>query len=215
MNNRDKDQLSILLFIIAFIAITLVSIFGTQYIPTEMIIIAIIALKFLYLQPTVVSMFYKAHGQKAPITRFIPVYNEIMVLPEKNAVALLISYVLLGVSVALLFVPSEFILNILGERVALNYGVTVIRVIAFLFIANMIIYTISMCNFMRTIEGIYKKFLSMESVVLFKFYLKVLLLFPIIRIVPLITIYNKLFTLSKLNNYNSNINTGFELKEEK
>lgn len=215
MNSRDKDQLSILMFIVAFIVIALVFILGTESIPVEYILIFIIAIKFLYLQPTVVSMYYKVHNRKAPITRFIPFYNEVMILPEKNAIALLVSYVLLGISVALLFVPSEFLLNTLGERIALNYGVTIIRLIALLFVINMIVYTIAMCSLMREIEAVYRKFINSSTSKIFKVYSKILLILPVIRIAALVDIYNRLYTLTKLNNYNTSMSSGFELKEEK
>ena len=214
MNSRDRDQLLILLFIILFVAITIAFIFGTKLIPVPVLVGAIIVLKFLIIQPLIVKMYYSVHGQQAPFTRFIPLYNEIMVLQATPALALLISYISLIIAVPLLYLPVETIANILGEYIALNFGTYLIRVIAILLVINMFVYGFVMCSFMQDVQAVYRKFLHNETVNVFKIYSKFLLFVPLVRVVPLLQIYNSLFTLTKLNKFDVNNVKPAELKEE-
>lgn len=214
MNSKDRNQILILGFILLFVAIAVLFTVGTAKIPTEAIVLITIVLKFLVLQPAIVNMYYKVHEMGAPILRFVPIYNELMILPGNNAIALLLSYIAVVISVGLLFVPVDFIMNIFGEYFAFNYGTFVIRMIAVFLIINMTVYTVAMCALMRNIENIYRKFINSANIKIFKVYFKILWFLPFIRVVPLVEVYSRLFTLVKLNDYSVNATSGVELKED-
>lgn len=214
MNNKDRNQILILGFILLFVAITALFIIGTAKIPVEIIVFTSAVLKFLVLQPAIVSMYYKVHDMNASLTRFIPIYNEIMILPGSNAVALLLSYISIVVAIGLLFVPIDFIMNVFGEYLAFNYGTFIVRMIVVFLLVNMIIYTIVMCKLMKNIEDIYRKFINSAHSKIFKVYFKILWILPFIRIVPLVEIYSRLYTLTKLNDYSVNASNDVELKED-
>lgn len=214
MNNRDKNQIAILSFILAFILLCAFFIVGTRNIPIWLIVVIIGILKFVVLQPAITKMYYQVHAQRAGIARFIPVYNELMILPSKNAIALLISYIVLVLFIAALFLPISFTSKIVGEYIAMNLGVYVIRLCAVGLIVNMAVYTVGFSKLMKDIERIYRKFANAANIRVFKVYHKVLLVLPIIRVVTLVEIYNRLYTLTKLNDFNVNHSTGIELREE-
>lgn len=214
MNSKDRNQILILGFILLFVAITALFIIGTTKIPVEVIVLTSVVLKFLVLQPAIVSMYYKVHDMNVSRTRFIPIYNEIMILPGSNAIALLLSYVAIVIAIGLLFVPIDFIMNVFGEYLAFNYGTFIVRMIVVFLLVNMIIYTTAMCKLMKNIEDIYRKFINSTNSKIFKVYFKILLFLPFIRIVPLVEVYSRLYTLVKLNDYSVNTSNNVELKED-
>ena len=91
MNQKDKDQLIILGFLVVAVGLSLLFIFGTSKLPIWAIIALIALVKFLWIQPAITRMYFEVHEMKAPITRFFPLYNEIMILTSEKAVPLLIT----------------------------------------------------------------------------------------------------------------------------
>lgn len=214
MNQKDKDQLIILGFLVVSVGLSLLFIFGTSKLPIWAIVALIALVKFLWMQPAITRMYFEVHEMKAPITRFFPLYNEIMILASEKAIPLLVTYVILAIFVALLFMPVSVIGAILGESFALNYGVYVIRVIFVAVVCNVICYAIAFCDLMRNIESMYLRFINSGNTRVFKIYDKLFLFLPIVRVVTLLDIYNKLYTLTKLNAYTVTQTGSDELKEE-
>lgn len=214
MNQKDKDQLIILGFLLAAIGLSAIFIIGTSKLPLWIIILLVILVKFLWLQPAITGMFYKVHDMKAPISRYIPLYNEIMILPGSKAISLLVSYVVLAVFIALLFLPVNVLGAIFGEYFALNYGVYVVRAVFAVAIFNILCYGFVFCDLMRDIESMYLKFINSGNTRVFKLYDKLFLFLPVIRVIALLDIYNKLYTLTKLNAYAVSKTGSDDLKEE-
>ena len=214
MNSRDKNQIMILVFILAFILLTVFFILGTKDLPIWLIVVIIGIIKFIILQPSIAKMYYSVHEQEAGVSRFIPIYNELMILPPKNAMALLVSYIVLALLIGAIFLPISFTSQIVGEHIAMNLGVHIIRLCAVGLIINLAIYAVGFSKLMKDVEKVYRKFANSDNLRIFKVYHKVLLILPIVRVVTLVEIYNRLYTLTRLNNFNTNHSSVAELREE-
>ena len=113
MNKRDKDKLLILLILVIYIGVVACFIFGTRFISWQVLILIMLAAEYLIIQPEICRLYYKANKLKIGGTRFIPFWNEIVIFKSIDATVALISYVLLAVSLLLLFIPSEIVASVL------------------------------------------------------------------------------------------------------
>lgn len=215
MNKKDKEQLLIVVFILAYILIALAFIFGTKIIPVQWISAAILLVQTFYIIPEVVRLYYNANGSKIGISRFIPFYQEICIFTPKIAVITLVTLIGGGISLLGIFVPYEVRASILGEHFALNSGYYCIRVAAVFFVLYDIFVGVGFSGVYRNIKNMLadlsKSYLKASK---FEMLCYVLLFLPVIRCAGLTFFFDKLNRLVKLNNYKINSGTKSVLQEE-
>lgn len=214
MNKRDKDKLLILLVIVAYIAITVGMIVGTSYLDWKAIIAITIALEYFIIQPRLCRLYYEANNSKAGIGRFIPFWNEIMMFKSSNAIATLVSYATLALSIVVFFIPIEFIGNLFGDKIMLNFGVLMIRVIAVLIVVNCICVGIGFMNVGTKIRRMHAEFTDGGHQFATGSLATILLFIPIVRVVILAGYMNLLIKLVVLNNYAQGVKNAEQLVEE-
>lgn len=215
MNKRDKDKLLILLVIILYIIMSVGMIIGTSYLTWKMIIGITVILEYIIIQPKICRLYYEVNNNKANAGRFIPFWNEIMMFNNKAAIAALLSYALLALTVIMLFIPIEVVGNLLGDKIMLNYGVFMIRVIAVAVIINCICVGLGFTGVGNKIRRLHMDFTDTKSNVFATSILATVLLYlPIIRAVTLTGYMNTLIKLVVLNNYAKGANNSEHLVEE-
>ena len=214
MNKRDKDKLLILLMLLLYCVITVGMIYGTKRIPWQAIICVLLVCEYFIVQPKICKLYYQAVNSKASIGRFIPFWNEIMIFKSSDALATLISYVMLAISLSIFFIPAAQIGSIFGEHIMFNYGIYVIRIIAVALIVNSIIVGISFLHVNSRIRQMHIEFTSGGKIYTTSVLSNVLLFVPIIRVISLIGIMNTLIKLVSLNNYVINNQETNNLVEE-
>lgn len=214
MNKKDKEQILIVVFILAFILISIAFIVGTKIIPVKWIVVAVLALQCLYLVPSIVKMYYEANGYQIGFTRFIPFWNQISIFPSKIALSTLITLIGTALAVGCIFIPATIRANLFGEHFALNSGIYAIRLGAVFFIAYNIFVGVGYSHVFRDIKNMLaelsKSFVKTSKV---EYVCYFLLFLPIIRGAGLSMFLDKLNKLVNLNHYQMN-HTKNVLQEE-
>lgn len=214
MNKSDKDKLVILLVIVLYIAMTVFFIRGTKKIPWYLIIISLVAIEYLIAQPRLCKLYYQANNQQIGFTRFIPVWNEVAIFEQVDAILALVSYLVLALVFILFFLPADTVVSLMGEHIALNYGTYVIRAIFICLLINSIIVGIGFLHVTRNIKIMHKtlthgyaNFSTGIITVVFGF-------LPIIRTLAVMNLMNALTKLVLFNNYHNDDNEVDQLEEE-
>lgn len=109
MNNRDTDALVIVGYIsLAVLTAVLGYLFGEKT-PNLLVILAVLILtQQLFVIPLFVKRYRQLYKVKTNFVRFIPVINEVLVLPTFYAVTTLILNILCIISVIVFFAPITF-----------------------------------------------------------------------------------------------------------
>lgn len=214
MNKSDKDKLVILLVIVLYIAMTVFFIRGTKKIPWYLIIISLVAIEYLIAQPRLCKLYYQANNQQIGFTRFIPFWNEVAIFEQVDAILALVSYLVLALVFILFFLPADTVASLMGEHIALNYGIYVIRAIFICLLINSIIVGIGFLHVTRNIKIMHKtlthgyaNFSTGIITVVFGF-------LPIIRTLAVMNLMNALTKLVLFNNYHNDDNEVDQLEEE-
>lgn len=214
MNKSDKDKLVILLVIVLYIAMTVFFIRGTKKIPWYLIILSLVAIEYLVAQPRLCKLYYQANNQQIGFTRFIPFWNEVAIFEQVDAILALVSYLVLALVFILFFLPTDTVVSLMGEHIALNYGTYVIRAIFICLLINSIIVGIGFLHVTRNIKIMHKtlthgyaNFSTGIITVVFGF-------LPIIRTLAVMNLMNALTKLVLFNNYHSDDNEVDQLEEE-
>lgn len=214
MNKRDKDKLFILLIVVIYIAGVVAMIMGTKFIPWPWLIGVMVVLEYFVVQPHICNLYYRANNGKASIARFIPFWNEIMMFKPSDAIASLLSYVTVALSVVALYVPSEVVAKLFGEKVMFNYGTAVIRIIAVMLLINCIVIGISFTHVLSKIKRMHAELTVGGKLYTFNIFSFVLLFFPLLRMISLAGMMNVLIKLVNINNYTVGVNQAESLVEE-
>ena len=214
MNKSDKDKLVILLVIVLYIAMTVFFIRGTKKIPWYLIILSLVAIEYLVAQPRLCKLYYQANNQQIGFTRFIPFWNEVAIFEQVDAILALVSYLVLALVFILFFLPTDTVVSLMGEHIALNYGTYVIRAIFICLVINTIIVGIGFLHVTRNIKIMHKtlthgysNFSTGIITVVFGF-------LPIIRTLAVMNLMNALTKLVLFNNYHGDDNETDQLEEE-
>lgn len=192
----------ILVFLVAFILVSVGMILGTRIIPLRYLFLVILLIQYFYTVPTICKNYYAVKGSIAKWDRFIPFWNEITIFSPKIAITTIISYVLLIIGVAGLFVPTETINNIFGEAFMYNYGDWVIRYLAVAVIINDVVIAIGYYKVMREVSFMHQQLIGRAKVVKLEVLYYVLLFIPMLRLVSLSFMLDRLNKLVRLNKFN-------------
>lgn len=214
MNKRDKDKLLILLILVIYIGVVACFIFGTRFISWQVLILIMLAAEYLIIQPEICRLYYKANKLKIGGTRFIPFWNEIVIFKSIDATVALISYVLLAVSLLLLFIPSEIVASVLGEKIMFNYGFIIIRAIAVFLLINSVVIGIGFIHVVQKVRMMHTEFTSSSRNFSLSAASFILYFFPILRTISLMGLYSVLNKLVSMNNYTAGSKSSNNLVEE-
>lgn len=202
MNKKDKEKIFILLFLLLYIAVFIVFCFGTSKLPFTWLIAAVIIVQYFIILPLTVSLYYRVHNAEIGFGRFIPIWNEISMFSGKTAIASLVSYALLVIMTLLLFVPTSFIDDVFGDFVMFRWHTMVIRIIVILALCNTIIVGIGYYNVQKSVNSIHHSMLSSTAKLsAWEVCLYTLYFIPIIRVVPIVYLLDRLNKIAVLNNY--------------
>ena len=155
MNKNDKDKIMILVFLIAFILISVCMIKGTKLIPFRYLLLAILLIQYLYVVPVICKNYYTVKGSTARWDRFIPFWNEVTIFSPKLAILTLI-----------------------------------------------IVTAIGYYKVMRDVSFMHQQLIGKAKVVKLEVLYYVLLFIPMIRLVSLSFMLDRLNKLNRLNKYN-------------
>lgn len=198
MSKKDKEQLFGTLVVVLLFLLILLFTKGTKNLPIFKSVYFLVVLKIgaMFLQPKIVELFYKVHKMQAPMLRYVPFFNETLIMEGKYAILVLTSYVMLAVTLGAFFIPLNTVLAIFGEAVALNYSLFLVRGIAVVIILHCILYGIALNSVITKVNKLYMKGMQVSKPqigVLFKAFS----FLPWARLVCLVLVYNTLTVLIK------------------
>lgn len=109
MNNNDKDSLAIVAYLSSAILVAFLGyIFGKKT-PNLLIILAVLILiQQLFVIPLFIKRYRQLYKVKTNLVRFIPIINEVSVLPTFYAITTLVLNILCVISVIVFFAPITF-----------------------------------------------------------------------------------------------------------
>ncbi len=159
MLEKEKNILLGFAYVI-FIAIGfVVFVIGSKVIPTVVLIGAVFLLLYLYVLPAIAKRYYSMHGvgDEIGFSRFIPFYNEVMVFSTPVAIAYLITFTLLILSVVSVFLKPSIIASVFGDVIALQWANGAIVISLLLLVLFSIIRGIGYSAIVREINSNIRK----------------------------------------------------------
>lgn len=214
MNKQDKDSILILIFTLGYFGLFAVFVFGMKLIPIQYIAPILIAIEEFYIKPIVIKLYYELYDMKADVTRFIPIYNQLMIFRGKIAICYLVLSIISGLCILLMCFPGT-ISAILPDALALNFGVNIMRVtVVVLFIYNVVVY-IGYLSVFSDIDAQHYKITSRTALpALRRVILYFTLFIPLVRSIGLLSIHNVLNRIVKFSHITVNTVFDEELREE-
>lgn len=122
----EKERTTLVAFgylfsmILAFFGVVVIG----DYVPSALIISIVILILYLYIIPTFIKRYYQMHGvgDAIGISRFIPIYNEITILPFGVAIAYVITTILMILGLVSIFLKPEIVASVFGDAIAFQWA---------------------------------------------------------------------------------------------
>lgn len=200
MNENDKNKFIILGFLLGAIGLFAFFVFSTKLIPIWIFCSLIVGVQTFFITPAICKLYYSVNDSEIGISRFIPFYQNICIFGQVSATIALIILVLMLLA-GLGFLPLGFFQTLFGEYVALNMSTYALRVELLLLVAYNIVVGIGFFGVFRDVNLIHLRFMDTNKHSKFEVVYYILLFIPIIRGVSLSSLYNRLYSLEKLNQY--------------
>lgn len=210
--SRNKSTLLITLLSLGFVIILIALVFLTDKIPTSYMAIAIYLLEVFCLVPYMNYVYYKLNDVDMGVKKvlnFIPFVNYTISMGKVIRRLVYVSLVCLLVVLLVGFFPS--VLRLFGDSVFLNANETLPILALLIFIISNILIGIGLFPICKDVEDLYKeKFLktfksrqkavsAISAVVLIvKLSRRLLVMFPVFRVIPLLYCAEDARDLAKL-----------------
>lgn len=201
MNKKDKNSLIVIAIALVYVGIVLGFIKLTQYINPYVLLGVSAVIQCFFIKPQIIENYYKLYDMPVDMQRFIPIINEFAIFP----VSVIKGEVIFTVCTILVFAATQLPLTvwspIFGNATAINMPFKLLVLgIVLLFIASAfrgvgyIKVSRDARNTIREAQSYGGK--RKESMYTMFGYLS--LMFPVVRILGLIDLYNTLNTAVKL-----------------
>lgn len=210
--NRNKSTLLITLLSLGFVIILIALVFLTDKIPTSYMAIAIYLLEVFCLVPYMNYIYYKLNDVDMGVKKvlnFIPFVNYTVSMGKVIRRLVYVSLICLLVVLLVGFFPS--VLRLFGDSVFLNANETLPILALLIFIISNVLIGIGLFPICKDVEDLYKeKFLktfksrqkavsAVSAVVLIvKLSRRLLVMFPVFRVIPLLYCAEDARDLAKL-----------------
>ena len=210
--NRNKSTLLVTLLSLGFVITLIALVFLTDKIPTSYIAIAIYLLEVFCLVPYMNYIYYKLTDVDMGVKKvlnFIPFVNYTVSMGKVIRRLVYVSLICLLVVLLVGFFPS--VLRLFGDSVFLNANETLPILALLIFIISNVLIGIGLFPICKDVEDLYKeKFLktfksiqkavsAVSAVVLIvKLSRRLLVMFPVFRVIPLLYCAEDARDLAKL-----------------
>lgn len=214
MNRKDKESLLIIAFLVSCIAVVALVSLTSRYISPLLLSGFLLVLQVFYLYPQICKYYYRALDAEIGWTRFIPIYNEIAILPSTIATVTIVLWVITGAFGLLSLISVDAYSAVFGQRIAMNMNYYMLRCLIVVYMLTLAVRGFGLCKVTNNVEFMLSDFASAAHRFKISTFLSYVLFFiPVIRIAALAFLYNKLHKLSNLNNYHANSEHDDNLKE--
>lgn len=120
--NKDRNSLLIICYTLACIALFAISRYIGKNVNAWIVFVIIIVLQQLYVIPKLVKNYSALHGQYAGIGRFIPLWNEMMILPPYSAIWTCITTALFALGAGAMFINLDILLKVFPYSFAASWA---------------------------------------------------------------------------------------------
>lgn len=196
----EKERATLVAFgylfsmILAFFGIVVIG----DYVPSALIISIVILILYIYIIPTFIKRYYQMHGvgDSIGISRFIPLYNEITILPFGVAIAYVITTILMVLGTVAIFLKPEIVSSVFGDAIAFQWANGAIVATLFFIIAWSIVKGIGYVSLGVEISRNLKIITDTRKTTLGDKFLNtvqyVLLFIPVLRAISLMLMLDKI-----------------------
>ena len=146
MSKKDKESLLIVCFLLGYVAIALVLYFTSQAINPYILAGMITLVQVFFLHPAICKYYYKAMGASIGYSRFIPIYNEIAVMPPAIATTTLVLWVIACLLFLLSLVRVDVYSSLFGMHFGMNITFHLIQGLAGVYLILLIVRGIGWCK---------------------------------------------------------------------
>lgn len=204
MSKKDKESLLIVCFLLGYVAIALVLYFTSQAINPYILAGMITLVQVFILHSAICKYYYEAMGASIGYSRFIPIYNEIAVMPPAIATTTLVLWVIACLLFLLSLVRVDVYSSLFGMHFGMNITFHLIQGLAGIYLVLLIVRGIGWCKVTSKVQdltcecyGIRRKFKVTTALSYFAYFI------PIGRAISMVFLYNNLHRLCKLNNFDA------------
>lgn len=204
MNKKDKDSFLIVIATLVMVLMAITFYFTSKYVNPLYIGIVVIIIQCLYITPRLTRLYFKLFNVNIGVTRYIPLWNELICFKPIIANITLASWVLIVFMIILSFLDPSIVAKIFGEHFALNYTFNILKVTIIIYLFNNIIRGIGLCGVTNTVNQFHADLVGVSFKVNILGVLSNILYFiPICRAMSMVQISDRLQKLVELNNYTS------------
>lgn len=211
MSSKDKNSIFILIFIISLIISFVFFVKTTRFLPLMVIGTFVLIFQYVCLVPDICKKYYAVYDNEASILRWIPIINEIQLMPSKLAIASIAFLVAAGCSIIISVTPITLTSKFLDLTTAMDLPY---KAIVFTFLMICVFQILAGVNYIiifsdinskvaKTLGGGYNKQVSL---------LYILCLIPFVRVESLNFIKNRLDFLMKYSDTEEE-NCYYEMEE--
>lgn len=200
----DEEKGSLMTLIIMLVMASVVALFYFVLKKASPVIIIVMFLLGIYLVviPNFCTLFYKLHGKKAGLEKWIPFYNETLAMTPANANITLVSILILIISISLCVINPDLFGNILPESILLRYSEYALRSLVIAIMINGIVTGVGLSSVYLSLNKIHNNFYAKKRKKMSKVVtplVVVLCYLPIVRGIVFILMYTQLNRLVVIN----------------
>lgn len=205
VNKRDKESLIIAAFIVVFIFGSVILNFVTSSVNPAVVIGIVTLAEVFFIVPRVNKLYMEVlEADDNSFARFIPIWNELRIFSPKMFYACLALWIINAIVLLLSFVSGGFITRIFGEDFATVYTPYMLIAAAVIFLINSIVRGFAFCEIKRNVAEMNADLMGVpEKVTPYSLFQSFTLFIPILRVVGLSLVSDRLYKLAELNGYNA------------
>ena len=163
MQQKDKNQIWTLIFILGFFIAIFIFYKGSKIVNPVWVFVCALALELIYVIPKLIKSYRSIYETDTGWTRFIPVFGELQILPEKTAKAYIVSAILTIISLGLSFANPNTLGKVLPTKVVVAWNNTFIIVTMFLIFIFCLIRGIAYVRILRDIDNNYHDYFGLQD----------------------------------------------------
>ena len=204
MSKKDKESLMLVGFLLGYVAIALILYFTVQSINPYILAGMIVLVQVFFLHPMICKYYYQAMGASIGYSRFVPIYNELAVMPPAIATTTLVLWIIAGMLFLLSLVSIDVYSAMFGMHVGMNLTFRLMQGLVVVYLILLTVRGIGWCKVTSKVQdllcefyGTRRKFKVTTALSYVAYFL------PIGRAISMVFLYNNLHKLCKLNNFDN------------
>ena len=163
MQQKDKNQLWTLIFILSFFLAIFIFYKGSKIVNPVWVFVCAVALEEIYVIPRLIKGYRGIYQADTGWTRFIPVFGEVQILPERTAKAYIVFAVLTIISAGLSLANPNTLGKVLPAKIVMNWNNTCIIITMFLIFVFCVIRGIAYVKILRDIDRNYHEYFGLQD----------------------------------------------------